>query len=946
MNLAVVLSPEVPPAVLALGLMTGAVYGLLGVGLVLIYRSSRVINFAHGEVGAFGATVVGVAVLRWRVPYWIAFVLGVAVAAGAGCIVEAGAVRRLRRAPKLMSMVATLGFAQVLRLVAAALAAEVLVTTSYPQPPWVPGLTIGALSIDPAHVAMLLLSPPLVLGLALFLNRSRFGLALRGAADDSEVADLTGVPAARMSTLAWAIAAAMSAFTAILVFPGLGFGAQLLGPTQLLRALAAGVVARMSSLPVALGAGVVIGVLEEVVAWNYPGSGLVEVALFVVVLASLLVRRTAVGRDGRQEGWLALQPWRQVPGRIPDHWLGRNLGRVAAGTSVFAAVLLPALLPNRTAVTLASIASFAVIGLSISVITGLAGQLSLGQFALAGLGATASYQVASRTGNYVLSFAAAGLGASAVSVLVGLPALRIRGLILAVTTLSFAVMAQGWLLRQPWALGDGVNPGRPVLRSLHFDSARRYYFFCLVVLLASVWLVARLRTTGFGRSLVALRDDEDRARAFSIPATKRRIEAFAVAGFLAGIGGALYGHTLSALSDTTFSVVRNSEVVAMTAIGGMATLAGPVLGAFYVVGVPAFVPLDSAGLAASAAGWLVLILYAPEGVGGLIRPLRDRLLTCVGTRRSGATDGSFLYDAVIESPTPSSIRFDEVTGATVPPMVQSPANKAVLEASSLSKSFGGVCALDSIDIRVDAGEIVGLVGPNGAGKTTLFELLSGFLIPDGGRVVLDGRDVTGLRPEARVRLGLARSFQEVRLFDTMTVLDTVSVALERGSPTSLFEALTSTKAAERRKQARARQFVEVVGLGRWSHRRAGELSTGTRRMVELACMVALEPRVLLLDEPSAGIAEAEVEALSGFIGDMVAHLGCAVLLVEHDLRLVETLVHRLVALDAGRVVADGSFLEVVEDPSVREAWLGAGPAHGSPSLSSPPIPTGQQQTPG
>lgn len=945
MKLAVVLSPEVAPAVLALGLMTGAVYGLLGVGLVLIYRSSRVINFAHGEVGAFGATVVGVAVLRWRVPYWIAFVLGVAVAAGAGCIVEAGAVRRLRRAPKLMSMVATLGFAQVLRLVAAALAAEVLVTTSYPQPPWVPGLTIGALSIDPAHVAMLLLSPPLVLGLALFLNRSRFGLALRGAADDSEVADLAGVPAARMSILAWAIAAAMSAFTAILVFPGLGFGAQLLGPTQLLRALAAGVVARMSSLPVALGAGVVIGVLEEVVAWNYPGSGLVEVALFAVVLASLLVRRTAVARDDRQESWLALQPWRQVPERLGHLWLGRNLGRVAAGTSIFVAVLLPALLPNRTAVTLASIASFAVIGLSISVITGLAGQLSLGQFALAGLGATASYHVASRTGNYVLSFAAAGLGAGAVSVLVGLPALRIRGLMLAVTTLSFAVMAQGWLLRQPWALGDGVNPGRPVLRSIHFDSGRRYYFFCLVVLLASVWLVARVRTSGFGRCLVALRDDEDRARAFSIPATRRRIEAFAVAGFLAGIGGALYGHTLSALSGTTFSVVRNSEVVAMTAIGGMATLAGPVLGALYVVGVPAFVPLDSAGLAASAAGWLVLILYIPEGVGGLIRPLRDRLLAYVGTRRS-ATDGSFLYDADIESPTPASRRFDEVTGATVPPMVQSPADKAVLEGSSLSKSFGGVCALDSIDIRVDAGEIVGLVGPNGAGKTTLFELLSGFLIPDGGRVVLNGRDVTGLRPEARARLGLARSFQEVRLFDTMTVLDTVSVALERGSPTSLFGTLTSTKAAEGRKQARARQFVEVVGLGPSSHRRAGELSTGTRRMVELACMLALEPRVLLLDEPSAGIAEAEVEALSGFIGDMVAHLGCGVLLVEHDLRLVETLVHRLVALDAGRVVADGSFLEVVEDPSVREAWLGPGPVHGGPSLSSPPTPTGQQHTPG
>jgi branched-subunit amino acid ABC-type transport system permease component len=487
---------DISSGLLALGAISGMTYGVLAVGLVLVYRSNRVINFAHGEIGAFGAAVCGVLVVRSGLPFWVAFAAGVATSAGVGAVTEVAVVRRLRSAPRLMSLVATLGVAQFLLAFSAVVNSQARSGSTFPQPSGLPEFKVGVLLVTRAYSAMLFISPLIVLALVLFLRRSRFGLGLRASAANVERARMAGISASRMSTMAWGISGALAAYTTILIVPTRGFlTAETLGPVLLLRALAPAVIARMTSLPVALGAGVGIGIVDQILIFNYPTSGVSEVFLLALIVAALLVQAKRGGRLEERQEWAALQPWRAVPDALNQVWAIRNLGRITAGVTTAAAVAVGAAVSNSAAVTLIAIIAFSLIGLSIGVVTGLGGQLSLGQFAIAGVGAAASYAITSTIGNFLLALLVAGVVGGAVSMVVGLPALRVRGLLLGVVTLSFALAAQRWLLAQTWALGDGVSPGRPVLGSLSLEATRRYYFWALAVLLAGFWL-ARKRVAG------------------------------------------------------------------------------------------------------------------------------------------------------------------------------------------------------------------------------------------------------------------------------------------------------------------------------------------------------------------------------------------------------------------------------------------------------------------
>jgi ABC-type branched-subunit amino acid transport system permease subunit len=322
---------------------------------------------------------------------------------------------------------------------------------------------------------MLFFAPIVVAGLALFLRWGRYGVALRAAAGNPEAARMAGIWSGRMSSLAWAFAGAISTFTAVLVLPSRGFTpGEAFGPSLLLRALAVAVLARMVSLPVALAGGVGLGVVEQLLLWNYPRSGFVEVVLFIVILVGLLVQPSIGGRDEPKGSWAAVQAWRPLPEAFRRVWLVRN-GSWIGGLAVLAvAMLLPMRMANSTSVIMIGIMGFAMVGLSVGILTGLAGQLSLGQFAVAGIGALVSYQVSSRTGNFPLAFTYAALAGAAASLIIGLPALRLRGLMLTVTTLSFALVTPSWLLKPRWALSDGHDPGRPIVRGHPLDTGRSY----------------------------------------------------------------------------------------------------------------------------------------------------------------------------------------------------------------------------------------------------------------------------------------------------------------------------------------------------------------------------------------------------------------------------------------------------------------------------------------
>ena len=908
---------ETPLPVVVLGTIIGLTYGLLSVGLVLIYRTNRLINFAHGQIGAFGVAVFAVAVTRWHIPYWIALLPALLIAAGTGALAEVAVVRRLRKAPAIMSVVATLGLGQFLVLFSAAINSQA--SALAPQPPFLPEFTIGALLVTRAYSGMLILSPLVVVAIGAFLKFSRVGLAIRGAASNQEAALMAGVFASRMSSLAWGLAGSLAAFSAILTLPTQPWiTGDSFGPHLLLIALTGAVLARMQSMPIALLAGTVIGITEQLLLRNYGEAGLVELVLFVIILGSLLLQRQRVGRGEAKGSWAAVQAAPPLPQAIREVRSVKLLFPALAALVLIGLAVLPLVITNANSVKVTGIFGFIIIGLSVGVITGLGGQLSLGQFAIAAVGAFASFQIARRTGNFVEAFAYGGLAGALVSVLIGLPALRIRGLLLTVTTLSFALVMPNYLLHQDFMLGTGQDPGRPILFGRALDSGDSYYYVGLATVVVAFVLARNIRASGIGRRLVAVRDNEDAARAFTVSATRVKLQGFALAGFLAGIGGAMYGHALSLINAATFTTNISIDAVKMAVIGGLGLLSGPVVGAVFVFGAT-FIPLDTAGLAATALGQLLVIMYLPGGLGSLVTPLRDRIANTLA-RRAGVDVG-----AVYAAERGFS---DYRTEGTAAPVLRTPRRRravggdVVLEARDIAKSFGGVNAVRGVSFNVRAGETLGLIGPNGAGKTTTFELLAGFTKLDRGRVVYDGKDVTGLGPEALGRLGLIRSFQDAALFPTLTVLECVQLALERTQPTRLVPSLLGMRSRDKRKLKTAEELISWMGLERYRSSQIQELSTGTRRIAEIACLVALEPDLLLLDEPSSGVAQRETEALGVLLQRLKAELDLTLVIIEHDIPLIMGLSDRIVCMADGEIISTGTPDEVRRDPVVVEAYLG------------------------
>ena len=910
---------ESPLAVIVQGSVVGLTYGLLSVGLVLVYRSNRIINFAHGQIGAFGAAIFAMLVQRYSVPYLLALPLALALSAGAAALTEAAVIRRLRSAPPIMSIVATIGVGQFLVLFAFAIN-NLGTIGGYPSPDFLPQFSVGALLVTPSYFAMLVFAPLAVLAVGVFLKRSRYGLAVRAAAANPDAAQMTGVFASRMSMLVWALAGTLAGFSAILTGPTrITQSADSFGPGLLLVALTGAVLARMQSLPLAMAWGIVLGVVEQLLLWNYNDAGLVQMIFFVIILLGLLLQRNNVtGRMEEKGSWAAVSGIRPLPASIRAvpavRWMAPGL------TAAFFAALLcvPLVASNALSTQLTGVIAVVIVGLSVGIVTGLCGQLSLGQFALAGVGAVVSYQVSMHSGNFFLSFAYAGAAAAVVSVLIGLPAVRVKGLLLTVSTLAFAIVMPSYLLSRDALLGTSPDPGKPKVFGRALETGHSYYFVAVAVLLVALLLARNVRSGGLGRRFVAVRDNEDAARAFTVPATAVKLQGLAIAGFIAGLAGAMFGHSLNSLNSAAFSTSLSINAVVLTVIGGLGLLAGPLLGAFVVMGVT-FLPLDSAGLAASSLGQLLIILYLPRGLGGLVVPVRDRLATHLARRAGVDVEAAFSAElGFSENGSRGSGHLPE--RLTPPPVVTG--SRPLLTVTGLRKSFGGVRAVRGVDLEVRSGEILGLIGPNGAGKTTTFELVAGFTTPDEGRVVFDGHDVTRLSPEARGRRGLIRSFQDAGLFSTLTVLECVELALERVYPTSLTASLLALPGPERRKRERAEAILDWMGLARYRSSQIQELSTGTRRITEIACLVALEPTMLLLDEPSSGVAQKESEALARLIVKLKDELGLTLVIIEHDIPMIMSLSDRVVCMADGEVIAVGTPDQVRHDPAVVEAYLG------------------------
>ncbi len=631
-----------PAGIVVLGVVFGSLYALNAIGLVLVYRANRVINFAQAEFGSVAAVLAIVFVVHWHWNFFAAVAAGLAMAAVLGAVVDATIMRRFRNAPRLIVAVATIALAQVLA------GASMIIPMLFSGPatgrfavPVEARFTAFPVIFNANHGLAIVLVPLVMAGIAAFLRYTDYGAGIRAAADNADRAGLLGIPVPALSTMVWATAAVLSALAVLLRIPIVGFtsfaGVSGGGSSLLLFTLAAAVLARMESLPRAALAAVALGVFQETVVWNWSNTTIVDGMLILVILGALLTQRDLFSRVAETgiTSWRAFREVRPTPAEL------RHLPEVRVGFGGLKALLLVAALglpfvasPSETGAA-AIVLVYAIVAVSLFVLTGWAGHISLGQFALVGFGGATTAVLYGRHDWDVLLATLAGMAvAGVIAVVLGLPALRVRGPFLAVTTLAFAVTSHTFFLQHryvPWFIERRIE--RPsLLGRIPLETERSMYFLALAGLLLVLAAVKGLRSSRTGRAIVAVRDNELAAQAVALDATRLKLTAFAVSGAIAGFAGAIYVVNQKGLHGDAFAPETSLLLFSMVVIGGLGSLPGAVMGAIYIRGAEFFL-YGGWELVAGGVGVLLLLLLLPEGLGGLVYDLRDRYLRVVARRR-------------------------------------------------------------------------------------------------------------------------------------------------------------------------------------------------------------------------------------------------------------------------------------------------------------------------
>jgi branched-chain amino acid transport system permease protein len=519
--------------------------------------------------------------------------------------------------------------------------------------------TIFPVGFDGNHLLIAAVVPVVVIVLGTFLLKTDYGIAIRGAAENADRAGLLGVPVPRLSTIVWITAAVLSALAVMFRVTLVGFSimssASGSGNSLLLFTLAAAVVGRMESLPRTVAAALFLGVFQEVAIWTWSSTTIVDGMLLVVILLGFLVQRQAFARsaDTGISTWRTVRDVRPIPAElrsVPEVKWGFLALKVAL---LLFAITLPLYASPSQSGAAALVLIYAIVAVSLFVLTGWGGHISLGQWALAGFGASTTAVLYGRHGwDPLLAILAGIVVAGVVSLILGLPALRIRGLFLAVTTLAFAVTSATFFLQQrylPWFVQTRID--RPSLFGgrIPLETDRQMYWFALAGLLLVVFGVQGLRASRTGRALIATRDNEQAAEAVTINTTRVKLTGFVISGALAGLAGGIYVIHQRGLHSDAFSADVSVRLFSMVVIGGLGSLPGAVLGAIYVRGAEFFLR-SSWALVASGAGILVLLLFLPEGLGGLVYTWRDKYLRWVAKRRGISVPSLVADHRITEAP--------------------------------------------------------------------------------------------------------------------------------------------------------------------------------------------------------------------------------------------------------------------------------------------------------
>jgi branched-chain amino acid transport system permease protein len=629
-----------PLGVVLQGAVFGTVTGLLAIGLVLIYRTNKIINFAYGAMGGVGGVLSVMMFVEKHVNYFVSMACGFVAALLIGALVEITTIRRFANSTRLILTVATIGLAQALggfQLYMQQWFGSTGLIGGF-KTPFTFHFTIAPVQFTGDHIAILAVVPPIILALAWFMLRTDVGIAVRAAADNADRALLYGIPIKRLSTIVWTVAGGLAGLTFILKAPFAGSTSTALGGihTLLLPALAAAVVARMESLPVAFGAGVVLEIINQVVFWNTRRASTIDVAFLCVILLALLLQRQRVSRALEHGStWSMTSVLRPVPrelAKLPEVWMTRAVGIAAL---VFAAIYVPLKVQASTVSLMAVALVWAMVAVSLVELTGWGGHISLGQFAIVGVGAIAYGNIATRhnVDMFVMILVAGAVG-GLLALLIGLPALRIQGLFLAASTLSFAVALDSFFLN-PTNFPNYIpgNVPRPDLWSrFGLESEWGMYYVCLGFLVITILAALGIRRARSGRALLATRDNYRAAGAAAVPTTAAKLSGFVLSGVVAGIAGGLFILVLRGVRAGSFPPDMSLEVFSWSVIGGLGSIFGALLG----IGTSRVLHEVLSGqlrLLINGAMLLWVLSIFPGGLGQVFFALRDRVLRRVADRR-------------------------------------------------------------------------------------------------------------------------------------------------------------------------------------------------------------------------------------------------------------------------------------------------------------------------
>jgi ABC-type branched-subunit amino acid transport system ATPase component/branched-subunit amino acid ABC-type transport system permease component len=891
------------------GLTTGSIFALAATGLVLTYKTSGIFNLAHGAQATASAFLFYFLHDQSDMPWPFAAFICVGITGPVVGVLLELVARRLQGATLAAKVLATVGVLLVIQGAVQLLyppGEDREVRSFLPGHPFM----IWGVRITASQVIIFALGAVAAVTLTLFLRYARNGLAMRAVVDDPELLDVVGTSPARVRRLAWVIGSSMAAASGVLLAPLLPLDA--IGLTFLVvTAFGAAAVGAFTSLPLtylgALGIGVGQAFLQKYfVSSTGLAVGLAPSLPFLILFALLIAapRLRRPSGDGffirrpRSSWWT---PW-----------------QLRAGASVGVLALLVAV-PWFAGNYLASwtiFLAYVVVFLSLGLLVRLSGQVSLAHVSFMAIGVVAfSHLAVDHHWPWLVALVGAALITAPVGALLAIPAIRFPGLYLALATMGFGIVLQQMFYRRPYMFGAlyPLSVPRPQVSWADLVSDTGYYYVVLAIVVAVVILVAFITRSRLGRLLSARSDSATGLAASGASINISLVLVFCVSASLAAVAGVLAGGTLSLAGGADYLPFLSVQLfaVAMITPGGAPWYA--LLAAAAQTLVPAYVAQDA------TVTNLLTLLFGVVAVVSVIQPWSARQAPAPLRRLLRRRDGD-------EKPAPQGfvpaqplVPVRNLTRSVRPVRP----GAAGLKVADVTVRFGGLVANDRINLEVPVGTITGLIGPNGAGKSTLFNVCSGLVRPSSGTVWLDGHRLDHLGPPARARRGLGRTFQQMELFESLTVRQNIAMGCEAALAgwNPLDHILT--RARQRRIiRERTDDSIALCGLTELADAHVGTLSTGWRRHVELARCVAGTYEVLLLDEPSSGLDRRETQHLGEILERVVRERGVGIMLVEHDMALVNQVCDHVYVIDFGKQIFGGTTQEIRASEIVRHAYLG------------------------